>query len=351
MVDVEGPRRRASVLSKESKPSSVPVTRRHVLATPLLIAFAGSSTLRVAGASQGPVFQQTDSHIPDRRVALLQRVLTDNGLYSSATDGVFGPETTSAVMSFQTMHGIPADGVVSMETGKALGLPFWDTDVARRLNPPFRDDTKYPEGTEFNFRSLVGIGNFFSSQPDAEYNSSNTLTRRALRTNNPGALNISKWQIDNMKGYVGSTLPDRYGDSTVAYEAPEYGIGAWGFLLRKIYFSSSKDIVTVGAIVDKYRGPNSRDGYIDGYMKYSDGRYNEDYEINLYDNAELARFAIASYSFEFGSWYPLTDDQLLAGIAVTDSYIDSSGKDEVIVRPEEMDPTLYITLPEAEEPR
>jgi D-alanyl-D-alanine carboxypeptidase len=282
---------------------------------------------------------------------LLQRVLEDNGLYSSATDGVFGAETTSAVISFQTMHGIPADGIVSMDTGKALGLPFWDTDVARRLNPPFRDDTKYPEAAEFNFRSLVGIGNFFSSRPDAEYDSSNTLTRRALRTNNPGAINISNWQVGDMKGYVGSTLPDRYGDSTAVYESPEYGVGAWGFLLRKIYFSGNKDKVTVGEIVDKYRGPNLRDGYIDGYMRFSDGRFTEDYEVDLYDNAEMARLAIASYSFEFGSWYPLTDDQLLAGFAVTDSYIDLSGKDEVAVSPEELDPTFYTILPEIEAPQ
>jgi D-alanyl-D-alanine carboxypeptidase len=246
------------------------------------------------------------------------------------------------------MHGITADGVVSNQTGKAMGLPFWDTHIARRLDPPFRDEARYPEGAEFSFRSLVGIGNFFSSQPDADYNSSNTLTRRALRTNNPGAINISKWQRDGMQGYVGSTLPGPDGNKTAVYETPEHGIAAWGFLLRKIYFNGKKDKVTVGEIVDKYRGTNSRAPYVDGYKTFSDGRFGEDYEVDLYDNAELARLAIASYSHEFGFWYPLTDEQLMAGFAITDGYIDRSGKDEVIVAPEEMDPTLYRKQPDAE---
>ena len=151
-----------------------------------------------------------------------------------------------------------------------------------------------------------------------------------------------------MQGYVGSTLPGPDGNKTAVYETPEHGIAAWGFLLRKIYFNGKKGKVTVGEIVDKYRGTNSRTPYIDGYKKFSDGRFGEDYEVDLYDNAELGRLAIASYSHEFGFWYPLTDEQLMAGFAITDGYIDRSGKDEVIVAPEEMDPTLYRKQPDAE---
>jgi hypothetical protein len=344
-------RRNTSILAKVSSPSTFLLTRRHVLARsalPFLIAFAAPSIRQAEAGSQGPVFQQTKSHVPDRRVALLQLVLADKGLYSSTIDGVFGPLTKSAAKAFQAAHGITADGVVSVQTGKALGLPFWNTDIARRLAPPFRDDAKYPDGTEFDFRSLAGVGNFFSGHPDADYDSSNTLTRRALRTNNPGAINVSKWQSDSMEGYMGCTLPDRHGNKTSVYETPEHGIGAWGFLIRKIYFNGSKEKVPVGAIVDKYRGTNSRDPYIEGYKRYSNGKFTEDHKVNLYDNTEMARLAIASYSHEFGSWYPLTDKQLLAGFAITDSYIDLSGKDEVVVSPEEMDPAIYIVQPEVE---
>ena len=350
MFEVENlrPRRKRSIPS-ESKLFTLPVTRRLVLANsalPFLIAFAGPSIRPAAAGSKGPIFQQTKSKVPDRRVALLQCVLEDKGLFTSAIDGSFGPQTASAVKAFQAAHGITADGVVSAQTGKAMGLPFWDTDIARRLDEPFRNDTKYPKGTEFDFRSLVGVGNFFSGQPDVKYDSSNTLTRRALRTNNPGAINISNWQKDSMKGYIGCTLPDRYGNKTSIYEAPEYGVAAWGFLIRQIYFNGSKENVTVGEIVDKYRGDNSREPYIDGYKKYSNGKFNQDYKVDLYDNRQLARLAVASYSHEFGSWYPLTDEQLLAGFAVTDDYV----VEEIIVSPEEMDPTIYIIQPEVETP-
>jgi D-alanyl-D-alanine carboxypeptidase len=301
-----------------------------------------------AGGSQGPLFRQTESEgVPDRRVALVQRALTDNQFYSCAVDGLFGERTASAVKSFQTMHGLKVDGIVGTETGKAMGLPFWDTHLVRRLDPPFRDDAKYPQSNDFNFRSLTETGNFFSGQPDAEYSSSNALTRRALRTNNPGAINISKWQRDSMKGYVGTTLPGPDGNITAVYETPEQGVAAWGFLIRKIYFNGKKEKVTVGEIVDKYRGTNSRAPYIDGYKKYSDGKLTEDYEIDLYDNAELARLAIAAYSHELGFWYPLTDKQLLVGFAITDSYIDSGVTDEVTVPPDEFDPGLYLKQPDA----
>jgi D-alanyl-D-alanine carboxypeptidase len=301
-----------------------------------------------AGAAQPPLFRQTESHIPDRRVALVQHVLTDKELYSCMVDGLFGARTTIAVKSFQIMHGLKTDGIVGTETGQAMGLPFWDTHIMRRLEPPFRDDAKYPQSDEFNFRSLIETGNFFSGQPDADFSASNALTRRALRTNNPGAINISKWQRDSMKGYVGTTLPGPDGNITAIYETPEQGVAAWGFLIRKIYFNGKKEKVTVGEIVDKYRGTNSRAPYIDGYKKYSNGILSEDYEIDLYDNAELSRFAIAAYSHELGFWYPLTDKQLLAGFAITDSYIDSGVTDEITVSPEEFDPGLYLKQSDAE---
>jgi D-alanyl-D-alanine carboxypeptidase len=302
----------------------------------------------LAGAAQRPLFRKTESHIPDRRVALVQHVLTDKKLYSCMIDGLFGARTTIAVKSFQITHGLKADGIVGTETGQAMGLPFWDTHIMRRLEPPFRDDAKYPQSDEFNFRSLIEPGNFFSGQPDANYSASNALTRRALRTNNPGAINISKWQRDSMQGYVGMTLPGPDGNVTAIYETPEQGVAAWGFLIRKIYFNGKKEKVTVGEIVDKYRGTNSRAPYIDGYKKYSNGILSEDYEIDLYDNAELARFAIAAFSHELGFWYPLTNKQLLAGFAITDSYIDSGVTDEITVSPEEFDPSLYLKQSDAE---
>ncbi|TIO22751.1 MAG: hypothetical protein E5X93_15690 [Mesorhizobium sp.] len=62
MFDFEnlGQKRQAGILAKVSETSTVPVTRRHVLASstlPFLVAFAG--VRRAAGGSQDPVFQLT----------------------------------------------------------------------------------------------------------------------------------------------------------------------------------------------------------------------------------------------------------------------------------------------------
>jgi len=70
-------------------------------------ASGGGSTLRVG--SRGP------------QVAQLQRALAAKGFSPGAADGVFGPNTQRAVMSFQRAHGLSVDGVVGPHTWAALG--------------------------------------------------------------------------------------------------------------------------------------------------------------------------------------------------------------------------------------
>lgn len=273
------------------------------------------------------VFQQTDSMIVDRRVALIQLTLKDRNLYSSKFDGLFGPKTFTAVQKLQRQKGLPETGEVDRLTGETLGLPFWALDVVRTLDPPFRDDDKFAPDTEFVFRSNAGTGHFFSSWPDAVYNSTNMLTRRALRTNNPGAMNISDWQ-KKLPGYIGVTYPDNSPNKnqTTIFSSPEFGVTAWGVLLKDKYFKNVKDPVSVGAIIDKYRGGISRNPYLAGYAKYSNGELVEDYMVDLYDPIELAKLAIASFSHEFGSWYPLTDEQLTAGFTEAERFIRAEAR-------------------------
>jgi hypothetical protein len=67
------------------------------------------------------------------KVKFLQIRLNASGLATQKldVDGVFGSRTKAAVQSFQTKHGLIADGVVGPKTWRALGL-----EAAKRAAPP-----------------------------------------------------------------------------------------------------------------------------------------------------------------------------------------------------------------------
>jgi len=49
-------------------------------------------------------------------IQVLQKMLTDAGVYSGDIDGVFGNTTFRAVQDFQRIHGLAVDGVVGKQT-------------------------------------------------------------------------------------------------------------------------------------------------------------------------------------------------------------------------------------------
>lgn len=60
---------------------------------------------------------------PSYDVAAAQRTLADLGYYLGPTDGRRGPALRSAVMAFQKVQGLGADGVIGAATLKALEAP------------------------------------------------------------------------------------------------------------------------------------------------------------------------------------------------------------------------------------
>lgn len=56
------------------------------------------------------------------RVRAVQEALLNRGFSPSVIDGVYGPQTESAVQSFQLVHGLVPDGEVGDLTWRALGL-------------------------------------------------------------------------------------------------------------------------------------------------------------------------------------------------------------------------------------
>lgn len=55
-------------------------------------------------------------------VKKLQQILTDKGYRTKGIDGIFGPATEAAVKQFQKSKKLKADGVVGLNTKKALGM-------------------------------------------------------------------------------------------------------------------------------------------------------------------------------------------------------------------------------------
>ena len=52
----------------------------------------------------------------------VQTKLKNWGYYSGAIDGIYGPKTKAAVISFQKKNGLTADGIVGAKTAAALGM-------------------------------------------------------------------------------------------------------------------------------------------------------------------------------------------------------------------------------------
>lgn len=57
------------------------------------------------------------------RIRSIQLSLKKRGFNPGETDGYLGPRTTSAVRRFQTKEGLPVDGLLTIDTVKALGIP------------------------------------------------------------------------------------------------------------------------------------------------------------------------------------------------------------------------------------
>lgn len=53
-------------------------------------------------------------------VRTLQALLKKEGLYEGTVDGIFGRQTRTAVMAFQRIHGLRADGIVGSHTQAAI---------------------------------------------------------------------------------------------------------------------------------------------------------------------------------------------------------------------------------------
>lgn len=153
-----------------------------------------------------------------------------------------------------------------------------------------------------NYRSLVP-GGYFSSDP------LNMSLPRSIRSNNPGALNISAWQKE-LPGYVGTTVADKSVNKNVTtiYETPEHGVAAWYKLMEKYQSYGDR---TIKDIITRYGGGQNYSLYEKTVVKWTG--LPDSTVINLKDDKVLLPFAKAMFRYESGKVIPWSDAQILYG--------------------------------------
>ena len=95
--------------------------------------------------------------IPERRfvnqpIRSLQTMLRAIALFNDAyqriiPEGIYGPETQKAVVTFQRNRGLPATGITNLQTWDEI-VKLYD-EAMEALSPPRTSDYEYPE--EFPF--------------------------------------------------------------------------------------------------------------------------------------------------------------------------------------------------------
>lgn len=174
------------------------------------------------------------------------------------------------------------------------------------LNLAMSAATATPDSTVF---AALVPGGFFSSDPNAPG------VPRAIRTNNPGALNFRPWQAAR-PGFVGKTAPDANGNVTTIYRTPEHGIAAWYHLIAAIY-AFPNGTFSLADLARRYAGAQASDAEINAYVRGWTHFYRQDGQptpppdlISVTDGPAMRDLARAMFSHEAGRQTPVHDDQI-----------------------------------------
>lgn len=261
-------------------------------------------------------------------VELVQDALMKHGydIGPAGADGDLGLGTVMAISRFQKAHfgAQSIDLIVGHQTAGQLGLKW---PAVGQPNPAYLDAADLEDtspGTMMhpasasgnggakteakpNYRSLVN-GGYFSKDPF------DLSQKRSLRTNNPGALNITAWQV-NFAGYVGKTQPDFAGNETTIYVTPEHGIGAWHYLLTDRYGYGATGSMRLAELARKYAGVPTEDhpavaGYVKGWRKWSVNALDGNTVVKLDNDSDMLLLAKGMFGHEAGEKSPLLDAQI-----------------------------------------
>lgn len=248
----------------------------------------------------------------------LQSALINAGfdVGAAGADGILGMGTLRALraaqLKFFGANGV--DLIAGALTAERLGAS-WPSPGGGSMpttgqgdgSPNQGDGGVYNDAYEVTFESLTP-GGFFSSDPD------DTNQKRSIRTNNPGALNISSWQKD-FPGYVGETFADNAGNKTSIYRTPEHGIAAWYHLLTNRYRYGENGTLRLATLARRYAGVDDENHaavrtYLAGWDRFSSNDLDAETRINLGDESETLILAKAMFGHEIGAESPISDEQI-----------------------------------------
>ena len=264
-------------------------------------------------------------------VEVVQDALIKHGydLGAAGADGDFGLASLMALRLFQIQQfgagGV--DLIAGPSTAEALGIawpklggatPALIEPVAAPQGPAMpvpqpasAAGSAAPSPAASNYRSLTQGGAFSADPFDLS-------VKRSIRTNNPGALNISAWQ-KNFPGFAGITQPDNAGNRTTIYVTPEHGIGAWHFLLTDRYGFGAAGKLVLEDLARRYAGVPSTahpavKGYVAGWRKWSGNVLTATSTLALDDDQDMLALARGMFGHEIGGTSPLTDPQIINGL-------------------------------------
>lgn len=288
--------------------------------------FSGREVAATASAPLGTRPQNVRFGSSGELVHVVQDALLNHGydLGPSGADGDFGWNTLQAVKQFQLKNFGPGgvDLIVGPGTASLLGLDWPRQGGAPPpLIPPLAGAVSLatpasaaaaPEVSQTpDYRTLTK-GGFFSADPW------DLRVRRAIRTNNPGALNITDWQRKR-PGFVGQTQPDQARNKTTIYVTPEHGIAAWHYLLHNRYGYGKAGGFGIAALACRYAGvadPQSAAvrSYLSGWKRWSGGILEPDTRVSFDDDKLLLDLARGMFGHEAGQASPIKDEQIVEAL-------------------------------------
>ncbi len=75
-----------------------------------------------------------EAALTSSQVKTVQTKLKNWGYYSGSVDGIYGPKTKAAVISFQKKNGLTADGIVGAKTAAALGMSLKSSSATSKTS-------------------------------------------------------------------------------------------------------------------------------------------------------------------------------------------------------------------------